>query len=187
MKKILTLLLTLYSLNALATSSSNTCEKWHPWSTAACKRLHAILHEGSTDLYLSGYAWHNRYTYTPQKIRSFNENAWGGGFGKSMYDEKGNWHSLYFMAFLDSHSHVQPLGGYSWQKIFRPTENVRLGAGFTAFLTSRVDIYQNIPFPGVVPLVTVGYKQVTLNAIYIPGARGAGNVLFLAGRYTFEL
>ncbi|XPE41050.1 hypothetical protein ACNKHK_04265 [Shigella flexneri] len=29
-------------------------------------------------------------------------NACGGGFGQSRWDDKGNWHGLYIMAFKDS-------------------------------------------------------------------------------------
>lgn len=186
MKKILYCLLVILTFQQTTFAQSSSCEKWNTWSRSVCERLQAILYEGNTDLYLSGYAWHNRYTYSSDKIKTYNEHAWGGGIGKGRYNEYGNWEGLYMLAFLDSHNRIQPLGGYSWQKIFRPTEQVKLGLGFTAFLTSRSDIYDNIPFPGLLPVATLGYKQVTLNAIYIPGAKGAGNVLFLIGRYTFD-
>ena len=42
-----------------------------------------------------------------------------------------------------------------------------------------------VPFPGVLPLVSAGYKDTMLYATYIPGSRGAGNVLFMFGRWSF--
>src|ERR1700733_11585269 len=63
------------------------------------KQLHQIWVEGKTELYLSGYAWHNRYTYSQTKLKHYNELAWGSGLGKGIYDEKGNWHGLYAFAF----------------------------------------------------------------------------------------
>ena len=42
-----------------------------------------------------------------------------------------------------------------------------------------------IPFPGVLPLVSAGYKDAMLYATYIPGGKGNGNVLFMFGRWSF--
>jgi palmitoyl transferase len=89
------------------------------------------------------------------------------------------------MAFLDSHRAPQPTAGYAFQKIGRPTENTRLGVGYTIFLTSRKDILHRVPFPGVLPLVSAGYGKSTLFATYIPGGKGNGNVLFMFGKWTF--
>ena len=47
---------------------------------------------------------------------SFSERPWGLGAGKYRYDEDGDWHGLYAMAFLDSHSDVAPIFGYCFQK-----------------------------------------------------------------------
>ena len=63
------------------------------------------------------------------------------------------------MAFLDSHSKVEPIAGYGFLKIGRVSENFRLGAGYTVFLTARHDIMSYVPFPGVLPLVSAGYKD----------------------------
>ncbi len=40
----------------------------------------------------------------------------GAGFGVSRWDEKGNWHGLYLMAFKDSFNKWEPIGGYGWEK-----------------------------------------------------------------------
>lgn len=173
-------------LNTSAWASNNPCGNWPSWFKPVCEEFQSIWTQGDNELYLSGYAWHNRYTYSPAKIQSFNENAWGGGFGKGLYDAKGNWHGLYAVAFMDSHDHVEPLLGYAWYKYFPVSNNTKIGLGLSAFITSRVDIYHNIPFPGILPVLTVTHKRVSLSASYIPGSKGAGNVLFIMGKYTFK-
>ena len=147
--------------------------------------LHQLWTEGDTELYMTGYAWHNRYTYDANKIEQFNELALGGGFGKGMYDENGNWHGLAAFAFLDSHKYLEPVTGYAFLKIVRLTERARMGGGYSLLLTQRPDIFRGIPFPGLLPWLSFSYQRAALFATYIPGSRGAGNVLFLFAKWTF--
>lgn len=151
-----------------------------------CKGPYLAWQEGRNDLYVTGYAWHNRYTYPPEKWGTYNELAWGGGLGKSTYDEHGDWHGVYAFAFLESHSKVEPIGGYAFLKTFHINETSNIGLGFTAFITARPDILNGYPFPGALPWAGLTYRRATFIAIYIPGARGAGNVLFMIGKYTFS-
>ncbi|ETH52618.1 antimicrobial peptide resistance and lipid A acylation protein PagP, partial [Bordetella pertussis H973] len=166
-------------------ATAMACDGWPSWARGACQRVDQIWNEGGNDLYLTGYSWHNRAMYSSDKIRSFNELAWGGGLGKSIYDEDGDWQGLYAMAFLDSHSDIEPIAGYGFQKIGRIGADTRLGIGYTVFLTSRSDIMSRVPFPGILPLVSAGYRDATLYATYIPGGKGNGNVLFMFGRWEF--
>lgn len=145
-----------------------------------------ILHEGDNVLYLSGYAYHDRGTYTPEKIDEFNETAWGAGFGRTLIDEKGNSNSLFALAFLDSHSDVQAQVGYAREWRWQFAEHAAVGAGFVAMLVSRADMFNNFPFPVILPLASIEVKRVALMATYIPKLSssdgGNGNVLFLFGR-----
>lgn len=138
------------------------------------------------DLYLPVITWHNRLTYDKEKTDKYNERPWGGGYGISRYDEKGNWNGIYFMAFKDSHNKWEPIGGYGWEKIWTPAEdkNFRLGLGYTAAVTARDD-YEYIPIPIVLPLASVGYNKLTFQATYIPGTYNNGNVFFAWLRYQF--
>lgn len=142
-------------------------------------RLYQIWTDGRNEFYFPTYAWHNRYLYSQDRLRTYNENPWGGGLGKSFYDEQGDWHGLYAFAFLDSHKKVEPAVGYAFLKTAHLTENLRIGAGYTALVTARPDIFHNIPFPGVLPWVGINYRRISLAGTYIPGAQRAGNVLFL--------
>lgn len=140
--------------------------------------------EGQDELYVPLHTWHNRRMYTPEKIAEYNENPWGLGVGKYRYDEQGNWHALYAMAFLDSHSKIEPIAGYGYEKNWRPAENWRLGAGFTVGMTARQD-YHYYPIPVVLPMVSIEYKRFALQSAYVPGSKGNGNVLFTWARWQF--
>ena len=43
------------------------------------------------DLYIPAITWHARFAYDKEKTDRYNERPWGGGFGQSRWDEKGNW------------------------------------------------------------------------------------------------
>lgn len=148
-------------------------------------RLTQILHSQNQDLYLTGYAWHNRATYDKDRLATYNENAWGGGYGRSIIDEHGNWQSLYGFAFLDSHKRVQPILGYGYLKQWHTAEDVRFGIGLSPLITMRSDINNGYPFPGLVPLASIQVKHLSFMGAYVPGHRNVGNVLFLFVRYTF--
>nr|WP_240039527.1 lipid IV(A) palmitoyltransferase PagP [Achromobacter aloeverae] len=166
-------------------AAAQACDSMPSWIQFACNRADQIWSTGNDDLYVTGYAWHNRSAYSADKIKSFREESWGGGYGRSLYDSDGDWHGLYGMAFLDSHGHVEPIAGYGYQSIGRVGNNLRFGIGYTVFLTARPDIFHYIPFPGVLPLASIGYDKATFYATYIPGGSGNGNVLFMFGKWSF--
>lgn len=188
MRKIIAGLLMLISLNAFAAQKQESCTHWASLFKPVCQRLHQIWTEGNTELYVSGYAWHNRFTYSREQIRkkNYNELAWGGGLGKGLFDEKGNWHGLYAFAFLDSHKNVQPIAGYAymWTKAF--SQDFKAGIGYSVFLTAREDIIHYIPFPGAAPWAGIFFKKIGIKAAYVPGSSTNGNVLYMVGTYTFD-
>lgn len=173
------------SFSASAAESNLKCSGWFSVLRPSCHRIHKLWTTGHNAILLSGYAWHNRYTYTPEKIRSYNEAALGGGFGKALFDENGNWHSMQFNSFLDSHSQVEAALGYTFLKVKPLTADFKAGLGYAAFLTSRADILNRIPFPGALPCAAIFYKHLAINAMYIPGGSNNGNVMYLYAQYTF--
>lgn len=94
------------------------------------------------DLFVPVYAWHNRLTYDQKHIDKYNENPWGLGFGKTRYDENGNWHSLYAMAFKDSNKYLETIFGYAWMKnwFVNCNRDFRVGLGYTLSLTQRHEL-----------------------------------------------
>jgi len=151
------------------------------------KRIVQTWNEGKVNLIVTAYAWHNRLTYDRERVRRYNENAWGGGVGLSMFDEDGDSHMLFITAFSDSWNKVQPYGGYGFLKNwhFGPNNDFRAGVGISLGITARHE-YDYIPLPLPLPMFGVGYKQFSLEAAYIPGTRNNGNVLFTWIRWTFD-
>ncbi len=147
-----------------------------------------IADNGNWDLYLSGYAHHSRTTYSDSRIRKLNEKAWGGGFGKTIRNDKGNDESLYVLLLRDSNSHPQWSAGYAYQWIHPLQGNVEVGAGFSALFLRRTDWFDGWPFPAVLPLASIGVQQAKLMATYVPKVstrKGKGNVLLLFARFEF--
>ena len=147
-----------------------------------CKRLHQIWYKGKVELQVPAYAWHNRYYYSNHK--TYNENPWGGGLGKSYYDEDGDWHGLYAFAFLDSHKNIEPIAGYGFEKMWHIDDKTGVGIGYTVFMTSRPDIVHSIPFPGILPLIAISHKRASVTFIYVPGQQNIGNVLFVLAKWV---
>lgn len=185
MKSLLASLFLFLSFPVYAQEISSACTHWVSFLKPICQEIRQTWIQGENELYFSGYAWHNRYLYTREKINHYNEKAWGSGLGKGLFDEKGNWHGLYAIAFLDSHSQVEPTVGYAYLKVFAIDAHLKTGVGYSVLITSRADINQRIPFPGAVPWVSVFLKKFTLAAAYIPGNATNGNVLFVLSKYTF--
>lgn len=157
------------------------------WLSQVRHRWSQIWYEGHPELYVTGYAWHNRYFYTPEKISTanYNELAYGGGLGKGFVDEDGDWHALYAMGFADSHRNLQPLAGYGFLKMGYLPHRFHVGGGFTWFVTQRQDIFHGIPFLGIpLPMVGVGADKLSIFATYVPGGTNIGNVLFVFAKWT---
>jgi palmitoyl transferase len=154
---------------------------------ATKNRLYQIWTKGQGDLYLPFYAWHNRLTYDDEHLPLYNEFPWGAGFGKGIWDENGNWQGLYFMVFLDSHKNIEPMGGYGYLFTYHPTEDAGLGLGFTLMMTARAEYSHYAPFPGILPLASINYKNLMLLGAYVPfvpGQRNVGNIMFLMAKLT---
>lgn len=174
---ILALILAL-PLTGLATEADDP-ECGDPWWKRFGNRVSQTWNSPTWDLYLPAYIWHNRLMYDSGKAAKYNETPWGAGIGKSMFDEDGDWHTLYAMGFQDSHDMFEPIVGYGFQKNWRPSEDSdwRIGGGFTLGITARQQ-YNYIPFPLPLPMVGIEYKRFAVQAVYIPGGYNDGNVLF---------
>jgi lipid IVA palmitoyltransferase len=176
---------------AAAPSTQAACESvgWD-WLSNACNQGARAWNSGTWELYLTGYDHHGRGTYSDERIKELNEKAWGGGFGRTVTDDRGNSHDVYFLAFQDSHAKPEYLGGYAWQARWPLSENWRAGLGVTAFVTLRSDYsHYLVPVPGILPLASLQYRKVSVMASYVPRLStkgGNGDVLFLFGKYSFD-
>lgn len=151
------------------------------------KRLNEVWRSDVIDIYVPAYTWHNRLLYDSSKARKYNENPWGGGIGRSTKDEDGDSHQLFIMGFQDSHDRFEPYGGYAFFKNYRLDEkdDWRFGIGYTLGITARHD-YDYVPLPLPLPLVSLEYKQLAVQAAYIPGTYNNGNVLFTWLRWRID-
>ena len=150
---------------------------WDPLANA--------YNNGDWEFYLPLETYHLRSMYTAEKIAHFQEKPLGFGVGRGVYDEKGNWDGVYGMAFQDSHFKPMYMLGYGWKSIWRPAEDVRLGLGYAAGLMSRTDIFHYVPFPAVLPMASLAYKNFNLEGIFLPGGKGNGNIFFIWARWEF--
>lgn len=168
-----------------------SCEENAGWLSHKCARIAEALRQGRHDLYLPLHAHHGRDTYRPERISEFNESALGLGFGRSVTDQHsrwlGDWHGVYVMGFRDSHYKLQTMLGYGYQTYIGAGE-LKLGVGYTAFLTSRRDIAGGIPVPAALPMASLNYGRASLMGAYVPrisGKEGNGDVLFLFGHFSY--
>lgn len=151
----------------------------------ASQRLATTWNDGQTELYLPLHAHHLRMAYSREKVDGFNENAEGLGIGRGAYDQDGDWHGLYVMGFRDSHFQPQYMAGYGYKTYWKLDGELKAGLGYTAFLTTRSDIGHYTPIPGILPIASLEYRKVSLDATYVPGGKGFGNILFFWGKYHF--
>jgi LPS-assembly protein len=141
---------------------------------------------GTWEAYLPFLTYHLRSVYTAEQIASYQERPPGFGIGKGLYDEKGNWSGVYAMGFQDSHFKPSYIAGYGWKAIWHPGgDDYRVGLGYTAGLMTRADIFNYVPFPVVLPMASVSYKNFSIEGAYVPGGAGAGNVFFAWAKWEF--
>jgi palmitoyl transferase len=152
------------------------------WWHQAGDRLERIADQGTTDLYLSGYARHGRNTYTRERLAELNEQAWGIGLGRRLRNDRGNDEMVYALGLSDSHRKPQLMAGYGHEWIENLGAGLEVGGGFTAMLVSRADYFHGIPFPIVLPIMSFGSRDIKLRASYVPRLsqnKGNGDVLLL--------
>jgi hypothetical protein len=167
-----------------------------PDETQGCDAaVHAVGGEtkrnASWDLYLSGYAYHQRGTYSEKRLKKLNEKAWGGGLGRTMRNARGNDESFYLMAIRDSKERPQWMAGYAYQWVHPIFSGpLEAGVGLTALLIKREDWFNGRPFPALLPVASLGPERAKLVMTYVPrisvkGGKGKGNVLLFAAKFSF--
>ncbi len=167
----------------IAASTGTPHESWYG---TAWRHARDTVEQGRLELYVPVYTLHMPYAYTQAELRSYNDIPWGGGLGEGRYNASGTWEGFYALDFQDSHSRPEYLGGYGWVPTWHPLDpSFRLGAGLIGFITARADLRRYTPFPGVLPLGSVGYRFLDLEASFIPGGKGDGNVMFFVAKFSF--
>jgi palmitoyl transferase len=135
--------------------------------------------DGGTDVILSGWALHPYWGYSPELQAKENDAAYGGGFGRTLTDARGQRRTFYFTVIRDSHWNPQYSVGYMW--LARTSmRGPRLGVGYSAFLIGREE-YNYLPVPLALPTMSLGWDPAEVIMMYVPGYE----VFYFAGRITF--
>jgi hypothetical protein len=102
----------------------------------------------------------------------YNENNWGLGFEYD-YNPEAKWITFINGSFFqDSNDNTSTYFGPGMKRRYQIGS--AMGAdwhfdyGVIAFLMTRKDYKNNNPFPGVLPFISLGTRNVSLNATYIP-------------------
>jgi palmitoyl transferase len=139
------------------------------------------IHDGSFDVFVSGYAWHPPTSYDENQKDNLNEKAWGTGLGRTISDNGTLQNGVYLFVSEDSHNDPQVMWGYSWVARTPSKAGLRLGAGYTFMMIQR-DEYGYIPVPFATPLFTLNVGPVQTVLSYVPKY----DVWYVFGRITVK-
>jgi len=155
------------------------------WIRCAWRGALDIWDNGRSGYLFSGYAYHDRSTYTADKLHKLNEGMWGLGYMRSIESSDHRVvQSLYAMVMEDSDKNAQWQIGYDWQRYWGPERGLQGGLGFTAFVFQRPDIAHGIPVPGALPEASLRFGPLTLSTMFVPKLGGGvnhGNVVYFFG------
>lgn len=164
------------------------CDYSSAWLQGACGRVARVWNDGTWDAYVTGYGWHID-GFTAEERHAINAKSWGGGFGKHYTDANGNEDVLFFLVFLNSHDSPEPILGWARQWFTKPVlGGLSLGGGYFAGISARNDVAHYVPFPLVLPVVSLRYRKASLMGTFIPrlpGGANPGDLGFFWARYEF--
>jgi palmitoyl transferase len=172
----------------LSAPAAAGCDDLWDWLNSPCRTIVDTYEHGHNDLLLSGYAWHTPWTWTREKREEENENAWGGGWGRTRENPDDSTDTVFFLIFSDSHSKPQYNLGYGWNTYWGRRDGIQGGLGYTLMLVARNDIAKGWPFPVALPLVSVRYDKLTVYGTYIPSLGGInnGSVVYVFGKVALD-
>jgi len=136
------------------------------WFHGAWDGIKRIWGEGSSDLYLSGRYWHTPWGFTNEDRARYDDWALGGGYGRTLTDEKDNQRLLYAMVVQDSFEQPMYLAGYGWLARWKVGGPFRVGAGYSIVILSNGTATSYIPFPAPAPLASFGTDRIAIYGTY---------------------
>ena len=103
---------------------------------------------------------------------TFNEKNWGAGIQYDFIDENSSWVPFVTASgFLDSHKNPSYYAGGGVMRRFKfddSWDGFYTDIGLVGFLMTRKNFNDNKPFPGVLPVMTIGSEHIAVNITYIP-------------------
>ncbi|MDH5181845.1 MAG: hypothetical protein OEZ39_07150 [Gammaproteobacteria bacterium] len=130
-------------------------------------QANALPKGGSYHLILNGRSFH---LTKPPAGKSFNESNVGSGVQYEFQTELGSpWvRFITGSAFNDSFNNLSYYGGGGQVRRFTLTNGWHIDVGYLAFVMARQDVNNYQPFPGLLPVTSIGTKNVAINLTYIP-------------------
>ena len=123
---------------------------------------------GDWSLLVNGKAVH----MNTQPGLHYNERNWGVGLQYDFVEPDRKWIPFVNASeFKDSNGNVSSYAGGGIVRRFKPLDNaqsVHVDVGAVGFLMQRKHFHSDRPFPGVLPVLSVGTQQLALNITYIP-------------------
>ena len=163
-----------FKLNAVKTSGKHNGLLFIAFVLIAIM-LPSIANAQGLSIVLNGRSFH----LDAPSGTNFNETNTGGGL---QYDFDGNGDSVYpfinFGGFKDSFDKNSYYAGGGLAKRFLADKSIHVDVGITAFLMTRKDKNNEKPFPGLLPMMTIGTDRVGINFTYIPKVEPKGVALF---------
>lgn len=101
--------------------------------------------------------------------KKWNEDNWGLGLERE-FDTQSRWVKMAVAnGFKDSVGEPSYMAGGGIKRRFRVmSDDLYVDIGVVGFLMTREDVNDNRPFPGALPVLTIGGKRVALNVTYMP-------------------
>ena len=149
------------------------------WFHGAWGGIKRIWDQGTSDIYLSGRYWHTSLGFTDEDRDRYDDWGLGGGYGRSLTDEKGNQRLLYAMIVQDSFEKPMYLTGVGWQAQWRLPGDLRAGAGYSVVIIANSIATEYIPFPAPAPLVSIGNEKVSLYCTFF------NSILYFFAKMSF--
>jgi hypothetical protein len=140
---------------------------------------------GTSELLIPTYTWHLPFAYTREKIKEYQNYPYGLGYGRGRFDDKGDYHGVFAMGFQDSHFLPEWMVGYVWKTYWMLGSETKGGLGYVTGLTARSDYGHYMPVPFILPAASIEYRRLSLEAAYVPGGKGNGNVVFFTTKWRF--
>jgi hypothetical protein len=120
---------------------------------------------GSVHAVLNGKSYHINSSY------DWNENNTGLGI-EYEFEQKGAWKKIAMAnGFRDSTDGMSYMAGAGLHRRLYETEKLgqfHIYAGLSAFLMTRDDVNDGRPFPGILPSISIGNRNVGFNLTYMP-------------------
>ncbi|NDY83761.1 lipid IV(A) palmitoyltransferase PagP [Orrella sp. NBD-18] len=177
-------LLLIFGMSFFVSSLAHAQDAWYD---QAMNSVSKTWRDGAVEAYVPFLSYHMPFAYSAEKRSQYTENPLGFGLGKGRYNASGNYEGIYGMVFQDSHGQPQYMLGYGWIPSWQiDNTDLKVGVGVVGFLTARADIGHYTPFPGILPVASLTISRFSLQAAYVPGGQGNGNVLFAWGKWTFD-